>query len=66
MSEEEVESKVSAAVEEPEVSEVSVDKHMLQHTWTMWYDAPKRSNPSNWHVNVKKIVSFNSVEDFWW
>jgi translation initiation factor 4E len=43
------------------------DKHFLQHTWTLWYDSPsaKKPDPSNWHTNVKKVVSFSSVEDFW-
>jgi len=34
----------------------------------MWYDSPSPKNnkdPNNWQQNVKKIVSFSSVEDFW-
>jgi len=34
----------------------------------MWYDSPSpkgKQDVSNWQQNVKKIVSFSSVEDFW-
>lgn len=43
-------------------------KHPLQYTWTMWYDSPSpksKNDAHNWQQNVKKIVSFSSVEDFW-
>lgn len=46
----------------------SQKKHPLQYTWTMWYDSPSPKNKQdahNWQQNVKKIVSFSSVEDFW-
>lgn len=46
-----------------------MSKHRLENAWTMWYDAPeknKRPVPgADWHANVKKIVSFRYVEDFW-
>lgn len=43
-------------------------KHKLYKAWTMWFDAPdptKKPDPNNWHANIKKIVSFDTVEDFW-
>lgn len=43
-------------------------KHRLFKKWTMWYDVPdksKKPDPNNWHSNVKQIVSFDTVEDFW-
>lgn len=45
-----------------------VKKHPLQRSWTMWYDSPNaaiKKDPTNWHSNVKQIVSFSTVEDFW-
>lgn len=43
-------------------------KHQLHRTWTMWYDTPdptKKPDPTNWHANIKKIICFDTVEDFW-
>eukprot|EP00274_Cyanoptyche_gloeocystis_P006152 CAMPEP_0196666806 /NCGR_PEP_ID=MMETSP1086-20130531/64725_1 /TAXON_ID=77921 /ORGANISM="Cyanoptyche gloeocystis , Strain SAG4.97" /LENGTH=260 /DNA_ID=CAMNT_0042004051 /DNA_START=110 /DNA_END=892 /DNA_ORIENTATION=- len=41
-------------------------KHLLQHRWTLYFDNPgKKVSPSNWESNLKKIASFDTVEDFW-
>lgn len=41
-------------------------KHPLHNSWTMWYDNPgKRTNMGNWSQNLKEIVTFDTVEDFW-
>lgn len=41
-------------------------KHPLQHRWTMWYDnAGKRTSQSSWGDHLRKIVTFDTVEDFW-
>jgi len=41
-------------------------KHPLQNCWALWYDNPgKKPNPVNWGDNLKKMVSFDTVEDFW-
>lgn len=51
-----------------EANNAQQKKHPLQYTWTMWYDSPSpksKSDAHNWQQNVKKIVSFSSVEDFW-
>lgn len=41
-------------------------KHKLQRSWTLWYDNPqKKSTASNWLANLKRIASFQTVEDFW-
>jgi translation initiation factor 4E len=43
-------------------------KFKLQHKWTLWYDDPAlaKANPKeNWEDNLKKIATFESVEDFW-
>jgi len=43
------------------------DIHPLEHTWTLWYDAPPKikQDPSNWRSNVTSVASFQTVEDFW-
>lgn len=50
----------------PDPSDFSI-RHPLQHTWTMWYDPPKKGHLSahNWQDSVKKIMDFDTVEDFW-
>jgi len=41
-------------------------KHPLQNSWTIWYDNPgKRSNTASWGDHLRKITSFDTVEDFW-
>lgn len=46
----------------------SQKKHPLQYTWVMWYDSPSgksKQDAHNWQQNVKKIISVDTVEDFW-
>lgn len=38
-------------------------KHPLQHSWTLWYYKNDRSK--SWEDNLREVVTFNSVEDFW-
>lgn len=41
-------------------------KHPLHNAWALWYDCPaKRKTTSNWGQNIKKLVTIDSVEDFW-
>lgn len=44
-------------------------RHPLQNTWTMYYTAPQTGRPKSdakaWSNNVKKIIDFGFVEDFW-
>jgi len=41
-------------------------KHPLQNSWTLWYDNPgKKASQDSWADNLKKIVTFDTVEDFW-
>jgi len=41
-------------------------KHPLQHRWTLWYDNPgKKTNQASWGDHLKKVVTFDTVEDFW-
>jgi len=46
---------------------VSFDiKHPLQNRWTLWYDNPgKKTNSSTWGASLKRVVTFDTVEDFW-
>ncbi|KAJ6233694.1 eukaryotic translation initiation factor 4e related [Anaeramoeba flamelloides] len=38
-------------------------KHPLQNKWTMWVDG--YSGSRNWGEDMKKILDFETVEDFW-
>ncbi|KAI8848369.1 translation initiation factor eIF 4e-like domain-containing protein [Chytridium lagenaria] len=41
-------------------------KHPLQHKWTLWYDSQqKKATQSNWHDNLKNLITVETVEDFW-
>jgi len=41
----------------------SVQRHPLQHAWTLWYFKNDRAN--TWSENQKRIISVQTVEDFW-
>lgn len=43
----------------PEVS----PKHPLQHSWTLWYY--KNDRNKTWEENLRNVVTFSTVEDFW-
>jgi len=41
-------------------------KHPLHHRWTLWYDNPgKKTSQDKWAENLKQVVTFETVEDFW-
>lgn len=44
-------------------------QHMLQHQWTLWYDAKRHNqpqgDPSDWVNTLMEVKSFASVEEFW-
>jgi len=41
-------------------------KHPLQNRWTLWYDNPgKKTSQASWGDHLKKVVTFDTVEDFW-
>jgi len=41
-------------------------KHVLHNSWTLWFDNPKLKRPNeSWEENLKKVYTFNTVEDFW-
>lgn len=37
-------------------------KHPLQDSWAMWYF---RNVSANWADNIKIILAFDTIEDFW-
>jgi len=46
-------------------TELSV-KHPLQNAWVLWFDNPvKRLGANDWGKNLKKVATFDMVEDFW-
>jgi len=52
-------------MEAPSEVDFSV-KHPLQEVWTWWYDCPKRSTTQrSWGNHLKRVYTFNTVEDFW-
>ncbi|OQR85005.1 eukaryotic initiation factor 4E [Achlya hypogyna] len=57
----------AAATEQTEaVPAEIVPKHPLQHKWVLWYDNPKKKLATEtWEENLKKIYTFDTVEDFW-
>ena len=41
-------------------------RHPLQDSWTMWYDhQDKTAKASEWTANLNKILTFDTVEEFW-
>jgi len=42
-------------------------KHPLRNVWTLFYDSELSGGkrPQEWGSNIKKVLSFSSVEDFW-
>jgi len=62
--EEENTTAIAGVVVAPDIS-LTV-KHPLQNRWALWYDCPgKKTNMSSWGDYLKKITSFDTVEDFW-
>ena len=45
-------------------------KHPTQYNWTLWVKKDKTaqggSQEKNWEEAIERIVTLNSVEDFWW
>eukprot|EP00158_Paraphelidium_tribonemae_P009875 Partr_v1_DN28988_c0_g1_i6_m24856 putative eukaryotic translation initiation factor len=40
--------------------------HPLNSKWTLWFDNPRRkTNDDNWSANLQKIITVDSIEDFW-
>ena len=44
-----------------------IQPHPIEHRWTLWYDNPgnKKASKDSWFDMVKKVSTFDTVEDFW-
>ncbi|KAI1490710.1 translation initiation factor eIF 4e-like domain-containing protein [Biscogniauxia mediterranea] len=40
-------------------------KHPLQNNWTLWFTKPPSGQGSSWNDLLKKVITFNTVEEFW-
>jgi len=65
-SEEEPMSSGSVSPQSRELSpsaELEAPKHPLQNDWTLWYY--KNDRTKSWEMNLKEVITFSTVEDFW-
>ena len=46
---------------------MSDSKHELHNKWTLWFDmnTGSKNKTQNWGSQLKQVVTFSSVEDFW-
>jgi hypothetical protein len=41
--------------------------HKLERKWTFWFDNQSKPNQgAAWGTSLRKIYSFDTVEEFWW
>ncbi|EGS19220.1 eukaryotic translation initiation factor 4E-like protein [Thermochaetoides thermophila DSM 1495] len=40
-------------------------KHPLSCRWTLWFTKPASGKGDNWNDLLKKVITFESVEEFW-
>ena len=40
-------------------------KHPLSNRWTLWFTKPASGKGDNWNDLLKKVITFESVEEFW-
>lgn len=66
-SEEEEDGEEDEEDEQDEEDETKEDSHPLQYAWSMWYNPPVKPKQAsgNWTNNVKEIMGFRTVEEFW-
>ena len=57
------------SADEDKTKVVTVDftkKHPLEHSWTLWFDNPGKSQKSQtWGQTLRSVYTFNTIEDFW-
>jgi len=42
-------------------------KHPLEHRWALWFDNPsQKQSVSKFGMGLRKVYTFDTVEDFWW
>ncbi|EFA83631.1 eukaryotic translation initiation factor 4E [Heterostelium album PN500] len=69
---EETTTTTTATTEQQQENEVTEDqqhsniKHPLQNKWSLWFDyRNQKISQDSWAEGLKKIISFDTVEDFW-
>ena len=45
------------------ISPEELIKHPLQNTWALWYF--KNDKSRDWCDNLRRVITFSTVEDFW-
>jgi hypothetical protein len=66
---EEIGSTAAAAAAETEAVPVVLTKepHKLERKWTFWFDnQSKPKQGAAWGTSLRKVYTFDTVEDFWW
>ncbi|KAL0906455.1 hypothetical protein M5K25_024950 [Dendrobium thyrsiflorum] len=44
----------------------TMQKHVLEHSWTFWFDNPNaKSKQETWGSSIRPVHTFSTVEDFW-
>ena len=59
----------AAAAAETETVPAAVTKepHRSERKWTFWFDnQSKPKQGATWGTSLRKVYTFNTVEDFWW
>ena len=63
------ESELQEATVEPVKAPIptSPQQHPLQYRWTMWFNSPQKkvSSSGAWTSNVRQVMTFGTVEEFW-
>ncbi|KAG8365583.1 hypothetical protein BUALT_Bualt18G0120500 [Buddleja alternifolia] len=56
----------AGAVAEAKTTSPLPKTHLLEHSWTFWFDNPSsKSKQTAWGSSIRPIYTFSSVEDFW-
>ncbi|NP_001312085.1 eukaryotic translation initiation factor 4E-1-like [Nicotiana tabacum] len=40
-------------------------KHLLENSWTFWYDKNTKSRQAAWGSFLREVYTFSTIEDFW-
>lgn len=57
---------VEEAAEKDETKK-QAEPHKLERKWTFWYDnQSKPKQGAAWGSSLKKVYTFDTVEEFWW
>lgn len=64
----EVEAAASAVAAVAEVTEAKgKELHRLERKWSFWFDnQSKPKQGAAWGSSLRKIYTFDTVEEFWW